>query len=391
MEGFDIHAATDVTGFGLLGHAHEMMEASGTTAEFSVGAHSAALAGAAAGRRGHRAGRLARQRAATCARAAEVARRASPTTTSCSSPTRRPRAGSSWRFRRSRPRRTRRAAARGARPRGGGRTGAAPSGAAALPEDRDGAEREGEHAHGETPRHGRDWVEVASVGDDEEAEIIAGLLESEGIPCEIEGPSASPFPENLGALGASRVLVPPDRADEARALIAERETGRGARTSPTDDRRMSVLPPGSKLGRFEISSVLGQGAMGVVYLANDPEIDRPVAIKTVRPEAGARRERAPRSRTASCKEAKLAGRLQHPNIVTVYDVGRDGDVYFIAMEYVDGKPLTRYLVAPRRAAARGQGRDRPPGRRGARRTRTSGACSTATSSPATSWSRGTAA
>ena len=68
-----------------------------------------------------------------------------------------------------------------------------------------------------------DWVEVAAVGDDEEAEIIAGLLESEAIPCEIEGNAASPWPENLGALGATRVMVPPDRADEARALIAERE------------------------------------------------------------------------------------------------------------------------------------------------------------------------
>jgi len=68
-----------------------------------------------------------------------------------------------------------------------------------------------------------DWVEIASVGDDEEAELIAGLLESEDIPCEIEGPSASPWPENLGALGVARVMVPPDRADEARALIAERE------------------------------------------------------------------------------------------------------------------------------------------------------------------------
>ena len=45
------------------------------------------------------------------------------------------------------------------------------------------------------------------------------------------------------------------------------------------------------------------------------------------------------------KEARLAGRLQHPNIVTIYDVGRDGDVFFIAMEYVDGRPLTRYLMA----------------------------------------------
>ena len=66
------------------------------------------------------------------------------------------------------------------------------------------------------------WVEIAKTGDDGEAEIIAGLLESEDIPVEIDG-GPSPFPEDLGALGFTRVLVPPDRAEEARALIAERE------------------------------------------------------------------------------------------------------------------------------------------------------------------------
>ncbi|HEY2797154.1 MAG TPA: protein kinase [Thermoanaerobaculia bacterium] len=108
---------------------------------------------------------------------------------------------------------------------------------------------------------------------------------------------------------------------------------------------MNFLAPGSRLGRFEISSVLGQGAMGVVYLANDPQIGRPVAIKTVRPGMG-RDESALEIEERLRKEARLAGRLQHPNIVTIYDVGRDGDEYFIAMEYVDGKSLTRYLVAP---------------------------------------------
>jgi Putative prokaryotic signal transducing protein len=67
-----------------------------------------------------------------------------------------------------------------------------------------------------------EWVEVASCGDDGEAEIIAGLLESEEIPVEIEG-GPSPFPEDLGGLGMTRVLVPPDRAEEARALIAEQQ------------------------------------------------------------------------------------------------------------------------------------------------------------------------
>jgi hypothetical protein len=67
-----------------------------------------------------------------------------------------------------------------------------------------------------------DWVEVAATGDDEEAVLIAGLLDSEGLPVEIEGPTAStPFPEGIGALGFSRVMVPPDRADEAKAILAE--------------------------------------------------------------------------------------------------------------------------------------------------------------------------
>jgi hypothetical protein len=65
-----------------------------------------------------------------------------------------------------------------------------------------------------------EWVEVASVGNDEEAALIAGLLQSRGIPCEVEGPSATPLPENLGAFGMSRVLVPPDQAEEARQVLA---------------------------------------------------------------------------------------------------------------------------------------------------------------------------
>jgi serine/threonine protein kinase len=146
---------------------------------------------------------------------------------------------------------------------------------------------------------------------------------------------------------------------------------------------MSFLTPGSRLGRFEISTVLGQGAMGVVYLANDPQIGRPVAIKTVRPGASRGEESANEIEERLRKEARLAGRLQHPNIVTIYDVGRDGDEYFIAMEYVDGKSLTRYLW--RRTTCRSPPRSRSSGRPPRRwPTRTSAACCTATSSPATS-------
>ena len=69
-----------------------------------------------------------------------------------------------------------------------------------------------------------EWVEVAATGQDEEASLIAGLLESEEIPCEVEGPSGgSPWPENIGAFGVSRVLVPPEREADARAVLERRE------------------------------------------------------------------------------------------------------------------------------------------------------------------------
>jgi hypothetical protein len=75
-----------------------------------------------------------------------------------------------------------------------------------------------------------DWVEVAETGDEELASLIAGLLESEGIPVEIEGPASHPWPENIGALGTSRVTVPPERAGEAREVIRKAEK-EGARST----------------------------------------------------------------------------------------------------------------------------------------------------------------
>ena len=69
-----------------------------------------------------------------------------------------------------------------------------------------------------------EWVAVASTGQDEEAMLIAGFLQSRDIPVEVEGPTGgSPWPENLGAFGMSRVMVPPERAEEAKALLARRE------------------------------------------------------------------------------------------------------------------------------------------------------------------------
>lgn len=97
-----------------------------------------------------------------------------------------------------------------------------------------------------------------------------------------------------------------------------------------------------RLGKYEIRSVLGKGAMGVVYKAFDPHIERAVAVKTIRkdmvdPELA--REYMARFKN----EAKAAGRLHHPNIVSVYEFGEDESVAYIAMEYVEGTGLREYL------------------------------------------------
>lgn len=93
----------------------------------------------------------------------------------------------------------------------------------------------------------------------------------------------------------------------------------------------------SQLGRYEVIGELGQGAMGVVYKARDPLIDRVVAIKTI--NLGLALDEKDEYEGRFYQEAKAAGRLNHPNIVTIYDVGKSGDVAYIAMEFLEGREL----------------------------------------------------
>ena len=92
-----------------------------------------------------------------------------------------------------------------------------------------------------------------------------------------------------------------------------------------------------RLGRYEVIGELGQGAMGVVYKARDPLIDRIVAIKTI--NLGLALDEKEEYEGRFYQEAKAAGRLSHPNIVTIYDVGKNGDVAYIAMEFLEGREL----------------------------------------------------
>jgi serine/threonine-protein kinase len=97
-----------------------------------------------------------------------------------------------------------------------------------------------------------------------------------------------------------------------------------------------------KLGRYLIDSEIGRGAMGMVYLGHDEKIGRKVAVKTMLLSDDIEDDMRDEVRTRFFREAEAAGRLNHPNIVTVYDVGDEADLAYIAMDYLKGKDLTAY-------------------------------------------------
>ena len=100
-----------------------------------------------------------------------------------------------------------------------------------------------------------------------------------------------------------------------------------------------AAPVMDHFGRYRILSTLGKGAMGMVYKGLDPAIDRPVALKTIRLDQIFEPGEAKELRERLNREAKAAGKLSHPNIVTIYDVGEESNVQYIAMEFLRGNTL----------------------------------------------------
>ena len=107
-----------------------------------------------------------------------------------------------------------------------------------------------------------------------------------------------------------------------------------------------ILDPNSDekpmLGRYQIEKELGKGAMGVVYLGKDPKINRVVAIKTMALKEEFEADELDDVKERFFREAETAGRLNHPNIVTIYDAGEEHDLAYIAMEFLKGHDLARY-------------------------------------------------
>jgi eukaryotic-like serine/threonine-protein kinase len=149
----------------------------------------------------------------------------------------------------------------------------------------------------------------------------------------------------LGAPESERVEGHAARCGECREVLSALE-GRGdeaaGQHSEAAGRGDEAVGPGSRVGRYEVLGHVGEGGMGVVYAAFDPELDRKVALKLLRRDLdapGRRHHVEERLR----REAQAMARLQHPNVAAVYDVGRYGGRAFVAMEFVEGETLAAWL------------------------------------------------
>jgi eukaryotic-like serine/threonine-protein kinase len=100
----------------------------------------------------------------------------------------------------------------------------------------------------------------------------------------------------------------------------------------------------TRIGRYEILSVLGKGSMGLVYKAQDPKINRLVAIKTIRFSDEFDEDVVQEIKERFFREAEIAGQLSHPSIVTIHDVGEDEDLTYMAMEFLEGEDLDNFIT-----------------------------------------------
>ncbi len=110
---------------------------------------------------------------------------------------------------------------------------------------------------------------------------------------------------------------------------------------------LMALDPGTLLGRYEIRSHLGSGGMGEVYLAHDTQLERMVALKILLQEFAADQQRMQRF----VQEARAASALNHPNIITIHEIGSSDATHFIATEFIDGETLRQRMRTARLSTA----------------------------------------
>ena len=141
------------------------------------------------------------------------------------------------------------------------------------------------------------------------------------------------------AMGQAPVVEAVDR-DRIRAGARAKLFGE---PEPEPEPEPEAPPDPERIGRFRILDRLGAGGMGVVYSAYDPELDRKVALKLLRPELAEDQSRGSTGTSRLQREAQAMARLNHPNVVTVHEVGKHDAQVFVAMEFVDGQTLRSWV------------------------------------------------
>ena len=131
----------------------------------------------------------------------------------------------------------------------------------------------------------------------------------------------------------------PQKLNRAKQMSETVILGGGSRTNASTLQLDGGAVEKPMLGRYQVERELGKGAMGVVYLGKDPKIGRVVAIKTMALSQEFEAEELEDVKQRFFREAETAGRLNHPNIVTIYDAGEEHDLAYIAMEFLKGKDL----------------------------------------------------
>jgi serine/threonine-protein kinase len=134
-------------------------------------------------------------------------------------------------------------------------------------------------------------------------------------------------------------------APAARAAPAQGISAAAAAAPPAAQEAPSQKDETQRLGRYQLEREIGRGAMGVVYLGRDTAINRAVAIKAIPLASEFSESELTEARSRFFREAETAGRLNHPNIVTIYDVGEERGLAYIAMEYLKGRHLSEYATA----------------------------------------------
>ena len=172
------------------------------------------------------------------------------------------------------------------------------------------------------------------------------------------GPAAGATGAGAGATAMPATVMPATAIDGARTNVSSdtNETRGLAATTPSPGthataqeenaatRAYAQPPPGAQqFGRYEILQKLGRGAMGDVYKVRDPKIGRIAALKTIRVDLDFTAQQMIELRQRFYREAQTAGRLAHPNIVTIYDVGEEQGISYIVMEFVEGDTLTNMV------------------------------------------------